>query len=85
MKTGHDGDASALNRLMRRVIAEIDDGVRHGHFEYTLSCEVIGQGRRRVVLRAGKHYQFVLPLDECESAGRASRDLRPEGADVSLS
>lgn len=30
-----------------------------------MSCEVIGRGRRRLILRAGKNYQFLIPGDEC--------------------
>ena len=39
--------------------------MRHGFFEFVLSCEVVGQERRRLTLRAGKSYQFVIPNDEC--------------------
>jgi hypothetical protein len=64
---------------LRRILAEIHAGLRHGFFEYTLTCDVIGHGRRRLIFRAGKNYQFVIPADECQSAG-ASSDLRDEGA-----
>jgi hypothetical protein len=69
---------------VRRVVSEIYDGLRHGYFEYTLMCEVIGQGRRRLQLRAGKNYQFVIAAEECDLAGR-SGDLRDEGATDSRS
>jgi hypothetical protein len=55
-----------LDAALRRLHAEILDGLRHGYFEFTLTSEVIGHGRRRLVLRAGKSYQFVIPGDECE-------------------
>jgi hypothetical protein len=55
----------ARDRAMRRIIAELEAGLRHGYFEYTVTCEVIGHGRRRLVLHAGKSYQFVIPADEC--------------------
>ena len=56
-----------VDRALCRVLAEIRDGLRHGHFEYVLTCDVIGHGRRRLVLRAGKSYQFVLPGEECST------------------
>jgi hypothetical protein len=62
-----------------RLLAEIREGLRHGYFEYTLTCELIGRGRRRLELRAGKHYQFVIPAEDCESAATTG-DLRNEGA-----
>jgi hypothetical protein len=61
-----------VDRALRRVLAEIHDGLRHGYFEYGLTCEVIGQERRRLVLRAGKTYQFVIPADECTSNASGS-------------
>jgi hypothetical protein len=67
------------DRALTRVLAEIHAGLRHGYFEYTLTCEVIGRGRRRLVLHAGKNYQFVIPAEECESV-ESSSDLRDEGA-----
>jgi len=50
---------------MRRLLAEIHDGLRHGFFEFTLTCEVIAQERRHLTLHAGKSYQFVIPKDNC--------------------
>jgi hypothetical protein len=70
----------AIDRALRRVAGEIEAGLQHGYFEYTISAEVIGQGRRRLQLRAGKNYQFVIPAEECESAANDFSDLRDEGA-----
>ena len=57
---------TALDGALRRIAAEIVDGLRHGYFEFRVTCEVIGQGRRRLVLHAGKSYQFVIPVGDCE-------------------
>ena len=54
-----------IDRAINRILAEIQEGLRHGYFEYALTCEVIGQERRRLTLRAGKSHQFVIPKDEC--------------------
>jgi hypothetical protein len=64
------------DRALTRIMAEIDAGLRHGYFEYEISCEVIGHRRRRLILRAGKTYQFVIPSDECEATERSSREAR---------
>src|SRR5713226_4323210 len=61
----HGSSSDGLDRALSRIVAEIHDGLRHGFFEYTLTCEVIGQERRRLTLRAGKSHQFVIPKDEC--------------------
>jgi hypothetical protein len=75
----HDQPA-ATDGALRRVLAEICDGLRHGYFQFTVTCEVIGQGRRRLQLRAGKHYQFVIPADECDLILASARDRRDVGA-----
>jgi hypothetical protein len=62
----------ARDRALSRVLAELRDGLRHGYFEYTLTCEVVGQERRRMTLRAGKSYQFVISKDECVSSRTSS-------------
>jgi hypothetical protein len=67
---GSSGLTDRLERALQHVLAEIHAGLRHGYFEYTLSCEVTSQGRRCLLLRAGKHYRFVIPADECESTAR---------------
>jgi len=56
---------ATLDRALQRVLAEIHDGLRHGHFEFVLTCEIVGQDRRRLTLRAGKSYQFLIPLEDC--------------------
>ena len=57
--------ALTIDGAINRILAEIQEGLRHGYFEYVLTCEVIGQERRRLTLRAGKSHQFVIPKDEC--------------------
>ncbi len=57
--------ASAIDRAISRVLAEIHDGLRHGFFEFTVTCEIVGQERRRLTLRAGKSHQFLLSKEDC--------------------
>ena len=74
-----ESDGGALDRTLHRILTELHAGLRHGYFEYSIACEVIAGSRRRLVLRAGKNYQFVIPAKECESVSVLS-DLRDEGA-----
>ena len=53
------------DRALQRVLAEIHDGLRHGFFEFTLTCEIISHERRQLTVRAGKSYQFVIPKEDC--------------------
>jgi hypothetical protein len=63
---GRDERASAADLAIRRIVAEIAAGLRHGYFDFRVTCEVIGQGRRRLVFHAGKTYQFLIPVADCE-------------------
>jgi hypothetical protein len=56
---------AAIDRALRRVLVEIHDGLRHGFFEFTLTCETVGQERRRLILKAGKSHQFLISKEEC--------------------
>ena len=53
----HHGQlAEALVHLETVVV----EGLRHGYFEYTITCE-IGNGRKRhLVVRAGKSHKFTI-------------------------
>jgi hypothetical protein len=73
IETGGDiNGAPSRDRALNRIMAEIYAGLRHGYFEYAVTCEVIAHGRRRLVLRAGKNYQFVIPGGECEAPERSN-------------
>ena len=50
----------ALDRLCGLVV----DGLKHGFFEYTISCEVRNRGKRQLVIRAGKSHKFTIPEEE---------------------
>ncbi len=46
----------ALELLERLIL----DGVRHGHFEYAVTCETAKMGRRLLIVRAGKSHKFSI-------------------------
>ena len=66
--------SASRDRALRRVVAEIVDGLRHGYFDFAVTCEVISQERRRLVLRAGKTHQFLIPKNECMADATPSAD-----------
>jgi hypothetical protein len=57
--------AGVINQALHRVVGEIHAGLHHGYFEFTVSCEIVGQERRQLVLHAGKSYRFLIPKGEC--------------------
>jgi hypothetical protein len=59
-----DGECMrALKKLQQVVVA----GLKHGHFEYAVVCEVINGQKRRLVIKAGVSHQFIIPLEEIEN------------------
>jgi hypothetical protein len=36
------------------------EGIRHGHFDYSLTCEMGTNGRRLLIVRAGKSHKFTI-------------------------
>ena len=73
--------APTIDRAIRRVLTELHDGLRHGHFEFTVVCEVISQERRRLIVKVGKSYQFVIPKAECAQSTVPPLDS-PDGSDI---
>jgi hypothetical protein len=50
----------ALDRLEGLVV----DGLQHGFFDLSITCEVGNGGKRHLVIRAGKSHKFIIPEDE---------------------
>jgi hypothetical protein len=55
----------AVEKALNRILAEIEAGLRHGYFDIRLTCDLVGNGRRRLTLRAGRNYQFLVPAEDC--------------------
>jgi hypothetical protein len=64
MENAANSEEHELQRAFRKLESEIRDGLRHGFFEVFVSCEVIKDGKRRLIIRAGKSYVFVIPEEE---------------------
>jgi hypothetical protein len=47
---------SALN-LIEGILVE---GIRHGHFDYSVTCETGTNGRRLLIVKAGKSHKFSI-------------------------
>ena len=52
----------ALDHVRDRLI----DGLRHGFFTFTITCELVKDRKRRLVVTTGKSEQFTIPADEAE-------------------
>jgi hypothetical protein len=47
---------SALD-LIESLLVE---GIKHGHFDYSITCEIGTGGRRLLIVRAGKGHKFSI-------------------------
>jgi hypothetical protein len=55
-----------LARALDHVRDQLLDGLRHGFFEVTITCEIVKDRKRRLVVKAGKSEQFTIAADELE-------------------
>ena len=58
--------ANELEAAMAQVLGELREGLIHGFFDYSMSSEIVGGGKRRFTLRAGKSHRFVIPVEAIE-------------------
>jgi hypothetical protein len=58
------GAEHELNRALGRIESEVRDGLGHGFFELSVTCEVVKEGKRRLTIKAGKSYQFIIAQEE---------------------
>ena len=61
--TCNDG---VLARALDYVRDQLVDGLRHGFFECTITCEIVRDRKRRLLVKAGKSEQFTIPANELE-------------------
>ena len=47
---------SALDLIESLVV----EGIMHGHFDYSLTCELGTNGRRLLIVKAGKSHKFTI-------------------------
>jgi hypothetical protein len=57
-----------LREALDRIEGLVVDGLRHGFFDYSLTCEIGKDRRRQLVIRAGKSHKFTIPEDELPEA-----------------
>lgn len=55
---------SPLRLALKQLESEICEGLRHGFFDLSISCEVVKGGKRRLLIRGGKNHQFVVRREE---------------------
>jgi hypothetical protein len=46
-----------IAQLIEGLVVE---GLKHGHFDYSLTCEQGNHGRRLLIVKAGKSHKFTI-------------------------
>ena len=55
-----------LARALDHVRDQLLDGLRHGFFEFSITCEIVKDRKRRLIVKAGKSEQFTITAEELE-------------------
>ncbi len=58
------GYGGQMREALDRIRSLVVDGLKHGFFDYSISCEVGNKGKRHLVIRAGKSHKFTIPEDD---------------------
>ncbi len=53
-----------VSAALERIQTEVLEGLQHGFFSLKIECEIINGKKRRVIVEAGKKYQFVIPEED---------------------
>lgn len=53
-----------VREVLERLDGLIIDGLQHGFFDYSITCEIGNGGKRHLVIRAGKSHKFTIPEEE---------------------
>ena len=57
-------DDPAIDEVIALLVKLLMEGLRHGFFDYSVSCETVQGGKRRLLVRAGKSHSFTIRPDE---------------------
>ena len=53
-----------LREALDHLEVLIGEGLKHGFFECSITCEIVNGGKRQLVIRAGKSHKFTIPENE---------------------
>jgi hypothetical protein len=55
-----------LKQAMKKLEQLVLSGLRHGHFEIVVECDVMNNKKRRLLIKSGVSHQFIIPLEAIE-------------------
>ena len=57
-------DSNTLEMALLHLREVVLDGLRHGFFDYAITCELVKGSKRRLTIKAGKSHQFTIPEED---------------------
>jgi hypothetical protein len=60
VKTEDHNKYPQLRDMFKCLHEIIVDGLQHGFFDYSITCEMTGKRKRHLVIKAGKSYKFII-------------------------
>ncbi len=64
MSSSSPAGGPQLHEALSYLEGIVRDGVRHGFFSYTVTCEVGRNQRREIIIKNGKSRKFTIPEAE---------------------
>ncbi len=52
--------SNTLEMALLHLQEVVLDGLRHGFFDYAITCELVKGNKRRLTIKAGKSHQFTI-------------------------
>jgi hypothetical protein len=49
-----------VRAALELIEALLVEGIKHGHFDYSIACETGTNGRRLLIVKAGKSHKFSI-------------------------
>lgn len=59
-RTPGSGYTEPVREALECLEGLLVEGLKHGHFEYAITCELGNSGRRLLIISAGKNYKFSI-------------------------
>ncbi len=59
-----NGHGRQVREALERLRGLVIDGLKHGFFDYSITCETGNRGKRHLVIRAGKSHKFTIPEED---------------------
>lgn len=65
-KTIPNRRADDLQEALDQMRSLMLDGLRHGFFEYSVSCETVKDCKRQLIIRAGKSHKYYIAPEQID-------------------